>query len=114
MIFTSNITNANECYQAMDVFALPSLFEGLPVVSIEAQAADLKCLVSDRVDKKCAITDNIEFYSIEKSPEEWAEKIDSMLGIPRDTNVLNDIRKAHYDIEKESKELEKLYIGEFE
>ncbi len=114
VIFTGNITNANECYQAMDVFALPSLFEGLPVVSIEAQAADLKCLVSDRVDKRCAITDNIEFYSIEKSPEEWAEKIDSMLGIPRDTNVLNDIRKAHYDIEKESKELEKLYIGEFE
>lgn len=112
VIFTGNITNTNECYQAMDIFVLPSLFEGLPVVSVEAQTADLKCLVSDKVDKRCAITDNIEFYSIENSPEDWANKIDSMLGVERNTDVLNDIRKAHYDILTEAKELENLYEKE--
>lgn len=110
VIFTGNITNTNEYYQAMDFFVLPSLFEGLPVVSVEAQTADLKCLVSDKVDKRCAVTDNIEFFTIEKSPEEWAKKIDSMLVKNRNTNVLDDIRNAHYDILTEVKELENLYV----
>ena len=52
-----NINNVNEMYQAMDVFILPSLFEGLPVVGIEAQAAGLKCIMSDTITDEVKITD---------------------------------------------------------
>ena len=47
IVLTGNVTNTNEFYQVMDVFILPSFYEGLPVVSIEAQAANLPCLISE-------------------------------------------------------------------
>lgn len=49
--FLGNRSDVNELYQAMDVFVLPSLFEGIPVVGIEAQFADLPCIFSDKIPK---------------------------------------------------------------
>ena len=61
--------------QGMDLFLFPSLFEGLPVVLVEAQAAGLKCLISDSITKETDITGRIEFASLRESPEEWANII---------------------------------------
>ena len=61
--------------QGLDLFLFPSLFEGLPVVLVEAQAAGLKCLISDSITKETNITERIEFASLGESPEEWANKI---------------------------------------
>lgn len=61
--------------QAMDVFVLPSWFEGLPTVGIEAQCAGLPCVISDTVTEETKITDRCCFLSLKKSPEYWAEKI---------------------------------------
>ena len=47
--FVGNVGNANEWYQAFDCFVLPSVWEGLPVVGVEAQAADLPCIFSSAV-----------------------------------------------------------------
>ena len=58
-----------------DVFLLPSLFEGLPLVGIEAQAAGLPVLAADTVTKELNITGNVEFLSLEKPAKFWAEKI---------------------------------------
>ena len=52
VLFVGNVGNANEWYQAFDVFMLPSIWEGLPVVGVEAQAADLQCIFSDNVTKE--------------------------------------------------------------
>ncbi len=52
VLFEGVQDNVNEYMQAMDVFVLPSMYEGLPVVCVEAQAAGLSCVVSKRSDKR--------------------------------------------------------------
>lgn len=62
-------------YQAMDVFCLPSLYEGLPVVGIEVQAAKVPCVMSDRVSSKVKITPLITMLGLECSSHEWAQAL---------------------------------------
>lgn len=61
--------------QAMDLFLFPSLFEGLPVVLVEAQAAGLRCITSTGVTPEAKITNQVEFISLKQSSKEWANQI---------------------------------------
>ncbi|MEH6947948.1 glycosyltransferase family 1 protein [Bacillus sp. JJ634] len=81
--------------QAMDLFLFPSLFEGLPVVLVEAQAAGLKCVVSNTITSETDVTRRIEFVSLDKSSEEWADII--LSSTYEHTNTLEQIRKSGYD-----------------
>ncbi len=96
--------------QAMDCFLLPSRFEGLPLVGIEAQAAGLPCFFSDTITKEVGITDLAHFISLETSPAKWAEEILEKSQIPR-RDTSEEIAAAGYDIEKEIGEMEKFYLG---
>lgn len=64
-------------YQAFDCFALPSLYEGLPLVAVEAQRAGLRCLLSTTITREVALTDGAEFYDID-SADEWARALESV------------------------------------
>lgn len=64
-----NRTDVSELYQAMDMFFLPSYFEGLPVTGLEAQAAGLPCLVSNTVSDEFVYTDQVSFFSLKDSDE---------------------------------------------
>lgn len=109
VIFTGNISNINEVYQAMDVLLLPSFNEGLPMVSIEAQVSGLACFISDRVDPRCAVTPNVKFLSINEPAEKWAKAI-----LSNSTNTVRYsseeiLTEAGYNIKFEAKKLELLY-----
>lgn len=94
--------------QAMDVYCLPSLFEGLGLVAIEAQSADLPCVISDMVTKEARILSDCCY--LELQVKLWADKIEDIYKHPkqRKENRLL-IQKAGYDIETEIRKLEQLY-----
>ena len=74
--FTGYVNNAYDYYKAMDLFVMPSLFEGFPIAALEAQAAGVPCIISDRIDKSTAVNPNVYMLSIEKGNEKvWAETI---------------------------------------
>lgn len=108
VIFTGVVSNAKDYYSAFDVFVLPSLWEGLPVVGIEAQLSGVPCLFSDRISKKIIITNNSKLISI-KNSKEWVDKILSAKIETRkiDLERFNDLG---YNINIEYKKLEKIYM----
>lgn len=110
VIFMGNIENVNEMYQAMDLFLLPSLFEGLPVAGIEAQTAGLKCIMSDTISSEVAITENVEFLNLKKdSIEKWTEEILKNTNYER-KDMSKEIIDAGYSIEEEAKKLQEIYL----
>ena len=103
-------SNVNEWYQAMDLFIMPSLFEGLPVVGIEAQAAGLPCIFSSAVTDEIMLLDTTKRISLEDSDEVWSDNIIKALKAPVNRVFGEEvIRKAGYDIKTEAKKLQDLY-----
>lgn len=95
--FLGNQRRPEDYYQAMDLFLLPSFFEGLPGVLVEAQAAGLRCLVSDTVTREAKITDLVTYLSIEKPPERWADEIIRQAGYER-ADTCQKIKDAGFDV----------------
>ena len=108
IIFTGNVQNVSDFYQAMDVYVMTSLYEGLGIAGIEAQCAGLYCFFASSITPEVKITENAEFISLRKSPEYWAKKICSLKNTARN-NMSEPIGKAGYDIESVSEDLQKLY-----
>ena len=108
--FLGLIKDADKFYQAIDVFLLPSLYEGLPVVGVEAQAAGLLCFFSDDMTKETKILTTTKFVSLDKSAKVWAEIILKNYRKFVRKNTREEIRKANFDIEIEAKKLENIYL----
>lgn len=110
VIFVGNTTEVSKYYSASDVFVLPSKFEGLPLVLIEAQVAGLPCIIADNITQEVDITGKVVSLSIQSNPHVWAEKI---VGIFKN-NSRNEIEYKDnaklFDIRKNSMELENFYI----
>lgn len=109
VIMTGVQSNTWDYYQAMDVFLMPSLYEGLPVSLVEAQTAGLPCCVSTNVPRESGITDLVQFRSLEDSPEVWADWVLECAQKPR-KDTSEQIRQAGYDITETSRWLEDYYL----
>lgn len=114
VIFTGVRSDVNQLMQAMDVFVFPSLYEGLPVTMIEAQAAGLPCIISDCVSEECVVTTGlVTSVSLDESPKVWAEKILQQSKKVKENHTC-EIEKAGYDIATSAKELEWFYLQQAE
>lgn len=109
VIFTGLCYDVSSYMQAMDAFIFPSLYEGLGIVAIEAQASSLPCLVSENVPKDVKITNLLEFESLDTQPRIWAEKILCMSKNKVKQNMSVSISEAGYDIKNMMQQLENLY-----
>lgn len=100
-------TDIPQILAGCDLFLLPSLFEGLPVVLIEAQASGLPCLVSDTITQQ---TDagGCRFLPLDIGAEGWAKAIDDMLR--SDDRPTVDPQRLHlFDIRNTIEELDRIY-----
>ena len=105
-------SDAQILYQGMDIFLFPSLFEGLGIVLIEAQACSLPVLTSDMIPEEARVADCFTTLSLQESSEVWAQKALKLLyaSKPREDNR-EVLRKAGYDIRTLAVNLEKIYKG---
>lgn len=106
-LFVGNRSDVYDYYQAMDVFVLPSLFEGLGIVNIEAQASGLPCFASDKVvAPECKITELMHFIPLEHSPQQWADEILKTISEQATrTDHSEEVKAAGFDIGSTTEEL---------
>ena len=108
LIFMGFCNNVNELMWAMDIFLMPSLHEGLPVVGIEAQATGLPCFMSKYViTDEVKITELVKFIDLKQSSKEWAKEILNSDLNRKDTKA--ELEQAGYLIMDTAKELENFY-----
>ena len=104
-LILSDRNDIPELDNAMDVFLLPSLYEGFPISLIEAQAVGLKCVVSDRIAQDAVLTDKVFMLSLNESAETWSKAIL--------TNGFKPVRPAHnledFDINRVVDKLIQIY-----
>lgn len=110
VLFMGNQKNPEVFYQAFDVFLLPSFYEGLPGVLVEAQAAGLCCFVSDTVTREAQATDLVTYLSIEQSAEVWAEEILSHVNYVR-RNTCQEIVKSGFDVKTQALGYRNFYLN---
>ncbi len=96
-------------YQAFDVFVMPSLFEGLPVVGVEAQANGLPYFVSDKVSDEVLLASNVRQVALGKNAVEWAKEIIGNVN-ERNVSAIEELRNAGYDVSIEAKKLQDWYL----
>lgn len=75
IIMTGNVTDVHKYLSAMDVFAFPSLYEGMPLSVIEVQTNGLPCIMSDTVPKDVVLTDLIKSLSLKDKSDAWVNAL---------------------------------------
>ena len=111
VIFTGTTREVPGLLSAMDLMALPSLFEGLPNVLIEWQASGLRALVSDRVTEACRLTPLVDFLPLEE--DRWVDAV--LRWAPGDragasAAAAEAIARAGYDIRLSADHLRRMYF----
>ena len=110
VIFAGNQSNVRDYYQAMDYLVFPSHFEGLPGTIVEAQAAGLRCLISDTIAEEVAVTELVKTMSLRKSAEDWADYVLGHLIYKRQQN-LSALKEAGFDVKSQVTKLQNFYLG---
>ena len=107
--FLGNRDDVNELYQAMDVFVMPSLFEGIPVVGVEAQFAGLPCVFSDKVPVEVKFSSKTQFVGLNSKLEDWIKAIEKYKGTEKNIAAAA-LENSQYDIKKAYAILQNYYL----
>ena len=108
IVFVGNTTNVFSYYKKMDLFILPSLYEGLPVVGIEAQTVGVPCLFSNKISDEILINDNVKSLNID-SVDVWIKEIENK-SKENDSLLLENKAKEKYDLVLNAKALYSSYV----
>ena len=106
--FMGNVKNVDEWLQAIDFLLMPSLYEGIPVTLIEAQAVGVKCFVSDRISEEVNYTNTIQFLSLENR-QAWANIVNENVTYVRTDNRILTI-KSGYDVKYNVGIIQQIYL----
>lgn len=110
VIFMGNVDNVSECMSAMDKMIFPSLYEGLGLVLIEAQACNLPIYASkDVIPQSAKASELLEFIDLNSSAKEWAQLIVNTH--IKKKNVHNELIRNNYDIDSCINYISKFYIN---
>lgn len=107
--FLGQRDDVSELYQVFDVFLLPSLYEGLPVVGVEAQATGNLCILSDSMTQETKVLDTTRFISLDKGVIEWLSIILDDYNKFKRHNSTDEITENNFNIKKEASKLENKY-----
>lgn len=110
VIFMGQRNDIPDMLLAMDVFFLPSLCEGLPVVAVEAQASGLPVVTSTGVTKEVDITGNVRFLDLAWGEAEWADAISKIGREFKRQDMYQYIHDSGYDITETAKALQEFYL----
>ena len=114
ILFLGIRKDITELLNCMDVFVFPSLYEGLPVTLIEAQANGIHIVASDSITEKARVTDLIQFLSLNKDASHWANEILKYKSGYERKFYLSELQNAGYDVKVTAKWLEDFYLKEIE
>lgn len=101
--------DVDQLYQVMDIFVMPSLFEGLPVVGVEAQANGLPCIISDKISREIVLSECVRMLRLEDGIDKWKESILSTK-TERNMNSVNQLENKGYNVRVEANRLAAYYI----
>ncbi|NJP39909.1 glycosyltransferase family 1 protein [Oscillospiraceae bacterium HV4-5-C5C] len=110
VIIPGSRSDVPDLMMAMDAFIMPSLYEGLPLTLVEAQATGLPCLVADTISQEAKLTDKLSYMSLQEGPQIWAGQLRQLARQPR-LDQTEAIRRAGYDIKEVSQRLTYLYLN---
>lgn len=109
VLFTGVRSDVNRLLQAVDVFAMPSLYEGVPLALIEAQAAGLPCLISEHVPLDCKKTELVRQIRLSDGPDLWSDAALEAAKMPRE-DTYEAIKQAGFDVVSNAKWLQDFYL----
>lgn len=112
VILTGVRSDVPDLLQAMDLFVFPSLYEGLGIVVVEAQASGLPCIISEHLPSECNITSLVKRIPLRETSSAWANAILNTDSAERDS-LTSEISKAGFDIVQKAKWLQNYYLEQW-
>ncbi len=102
-----------QLYNAFDAFLLPSLYEGMPVVGIEAQCCGLPIFFSTNITEETTACELAHYISLDKKPQKWAEEIIEVvnLNMKKRRSFVTEVKNAGFDSKNEAERLQKFYFS---